>query len=129
MTRVFLLLLVAVMAIFMIAGCARDAAVASYNLSYEADQFKIFRRVVFYNGITDEYILVVEGYCSIEVDRSDSQLELTVKTEDGTFMKHFLGLSDNVTYFAEQIKPSSVSTGRYRVMFKPSVIVPDIEVK
>ena len=125
MKKIFILLILASVAF---AGC-RDAEVASYNLSYEADQFKIFRRVVFYNGITDAYILSVEGYCSINVDKKDHQLELTVKLEDGTFMKHFLGLSDNVTYFAEQIRPASVSDARYKVMFKPSVIIPDIEVK
>lgn len=112
----------------LLAGCPRDAEVASYNLSYEADQFKIYRRVVFYNGITDNYILVVEGYCSIDVDL-DGDLTVTVKTGDGKYLKHFLGLSDNVTYFAEQLQAEDVSTGRYRVLFKPSVIIPEIEVK
>lgn len=111
-------------------GCgARDANVASYNLSYAADNFEIFRRVVFYNGITNEYILVVEGYCSINVDGRDNQLELTVKTGPGKYMKHFLGLSDNVTYFAEQIEPANVSDAKYKVMFKPSAIIPMIEVR
>jgi hypothetical protein len=43
--------------------------------------------------------------------------------------KHFLGLSDNVTFFAEQLEPAAVNTYRYRVIFKPSVIIPDINVK
>ena len=106
-----------------------DASVASTNLSRAADQFEVFRRVVFYNGITDAYILVVEGFCSIDVDAVDNQLELTVKTNDGKFMKHFLGLSDNVTYFAEQIEGRDVSTQRYRVIFKPSVIIPNIDLE
>ena len=106
-----------------------DAAVASTNLSKAADQFEVFRRVVFYNGITDAYILVVEGFCSIEVDGVDKQLELTVKDNDGKFMKHFLGLSDNVTYFAEQIEGRDVSTQRDRVIFKPSIIVPNIDLE
>ena len=106
-----------------------DASVASTNLSRAADQFEVFRRVVFYNGITDAYILVVEGFCSIDVDAVDNQLELTVKTNDGKFMKHFLGLSDNVTYFAEQIEGRDVSTQRYRVIFKPSIIVPNIDLE
>lgn len=109
-------------------GCT-DAEVASANLSTAADQFEIFRRVVFYNGITDEYILVVEGYCSINVDSADNQLELTVKTGPGVFLKHFLGLADNVTYFVEQIEPAYVGTGNYRVIFKPSVVIPNIQLK
>ena len=89
--------------------------------------FKIVRRVVFYNGITGEYILTVEGRCSINVDSVDKQLELTVKTEENTYKKHFLGLSDNVTYFAEQMENSPVDVYHYKVIFKPSVIAPTIQ--
>ena len=49
-----------------LAGCQRDAQVASWNLSKAADNFEINRRVVFYNGITDSYMLTIEGRCSIE---------------------------------------------------------------
>jgi len=107
-------------------GCS-DADVASRNLSQDADMFKIVRRVVFYNGITGEYILTVEGRCSINVDSVDKQLELTVKTGENTYKKHFLGLSDNVTYFAEQMENSPVDVYHYKVIFKPSVIAPTIQ--
>ena len=112
-------------AVLIIAGCT-DAMVASTNLSRAADQFEIYRRVVFYNGITDTYILMIEGYCSVGVD-VDGKFFVVVKTDDGSFLKHYLGLSDNVTYFAEQVEASQVSTQRYRVIFKPSVIVPAID--
>lgn len=120
-------LLIAIMAVLMLGSCSSDAYVASQNLSKAADQFEIFRRAVFYNGITNEYILVVEGYLSIE--DQGNQLEVTVKNDDGTFLKHFLGLSDNVTYFVEQIESRYVSDGRYRVIFKPSTIVPIIDME
>ena len=114
--------------VLILAGCT-DARVASSNLSKDADMFRIYRRVVFYNGITDQYILQIEGYCSINVDSTDGQLELTVKTDDGKFMKHYLGLSDNVTYFVEQLDPATVNNKSYKVIFKPSAIIPDVEVK
>lgn len=121
-------LLVLVIAL-VIAGCATDANVASRNLSQAADMFEITRRVVFYNGITGDYILVVEGRCSINADTMDNQLELTCKTSPTTYKKHFLGLSDNVTYFAEQIEVASVSEYRYKVIFKPEAIIPDIDLE
>jgi hypothetical protein len=121
-----LLILITMMLLF---GCEREADVVSRNISASADQFEIYRRVVFYNGITDQYILVVEGYCSINIDKQDGQLELTVKDNDGSFKKHYLGLSDNVTYFAEQLSPARVSKNHYRVIFKPSTIIPDIDVE
>ncbi len=126
MKRLFLLL--ALFASILI-SCQDDATVASHNLSREADMFRVDRRVVFYNGITNEYILVVEGKCSIKADTVDKQLELTCKTGENSYKKHFLGLSDNVTYFAEQLEPVSVNTYHYKVIFKPSVIIPDVEFK
>ncbi len=124
MKRIITLLI----AVIILAGCGgTDAGVASRNLSTAADMFEIDRRVVFYNGITDDYILVVEGRCSI--NDQGNQLELTCKTGDESYKKHFLGLSDNVTYFAEQLESASVDVYRYRVIFKPEAIIPDIELE
>jgi hypothetical protein len=114
------------------AGSCDDATIASNNLSKAADNFEIDRRIVFLNGITDNYLLSIEGKCNINVDEAESQLEVTCKTgenEAGESLvkKHFLGLSDNVTYFVEQLDSVGVSTYHYRVTFKPQAIVPDID--
>ena len=103
-----------------------DASVASRNLSLAADMFEIDRRIVFYNGITSEYILTIEGRCSIDGGRG-TQLAVTCKTGPDAFKKHFLGLSDNVTFFAEQLEAKDVSVYHYRVVFKPQVIIPDMD--
>jgi len=110
-------------------GCSSDADVASHNLSKAADQFEVNRRVVFYNGITGEYMLTVQGLCSLGNYDSAGRVSITCKTSPTTYKKHFLGLSDNVTFFVEQLEPVPVSTYQYKVVFKPSVIVPDIIVK
>lgn len=111
--------------ILALAGCQDDAQVASYNISKAADNFEIDRRIVFYNGITDTYMLTIEGRCSIE-DQT-TQLEVTCKIGRDAFKKHFLGLSDNVTYFAEQLETADVSVFHHRVTFKPQEILPDID--
>lgn len=121
--RRILVLALATMSI--LAGCSSDAEVVSSNISEAADQFEIQRRVVFLNGITDTYLLSIEGLCSIE-DQT-IQLEVTCKNGPDEYVKHFLGLSDNVTYFAEQLVGADVSAYHYRVTFKPQVIVPDID--
>lgn len=110
-------------------ACSSDADVASHNLSQAADNFQIQRRIVFYNGITGKYILEIEGRCSIGNEDKTGQLTVTCKTSDTGYKKHFLGLSDNVTYFAEQLESASVSTYHYRVVFKPEEIVPDVNLK
>ncbi|WP_456280330.1 beta-sandwich lipoprotein [Paraburkholderia aspalathi] len=111
-----------------LSGC-NDADVASQNLSKAADNFEINRRVVFYNGITGDYMLSIEGLCSLGNADKVREVTITCKTGPNSYKKHFLGLSDNVTYFVEQIDGADVSAYHYKVIFKPSVIVPDISVK
>ena len=108
-------------------GACTDASVASRNLSKAADMFELERRIVFYNGITDTYILTVEGRCSIR-DVSGT-LSVTCKTSETGYKKHYLGLSDNVTYFSEQLNASGVDVYRYRVIFKPEAIIPNIDLE
>lgn len=122
------LAVVAALAALSLAGCS-DADMASSNLSRAADQFEINRRVVFYNGVTGEFMLTVEGLCSLGNYDKSRELSVTCKTGPGAYKKHFLGLSDNVTYFAEQIDAANVSPYHYRVIFKPSAIVPDIDLR
>lgn len=109
-----------------LAACS-DADIASQNISKAADMFEINRRVVFYNGITGAYILSVEGLCSLGNNDKAREVTITCKTGPNAFKKHFLGLSDNVTFFAEQLEPASASTYHYRVIFKPQTIIPDID--
>ena len=110
-------------------GCQKDSDIVSKNLSTQADMFEIDRRVVFYNSITNNYILSIEGKCSIKKDTKDNQLEVTCKTGQNLYKKHYLGISDNVTYFAEQLNPKQASAYHYRVIFKPQSITPDIDFK
>ena len=112
-----------------LSACVPDAEVASYNLSQAADMFEIDRRIVFYNGITDTYMLTIEGRCSIDKDNQDNQLEVTCKVGRDQYKKHFLGISDNVTYFVEQLETADVSVYHYRVIFKPQSILPDVDFK
>lgn len=108
--------------------CGNQADTASYNLSQAADNFEIMRRVVFYNGITDQYILEVTGFCSIGNDNTETQFTITCKDADG-FSKHFLGLSDNVTYFAEQLEAEDVSTFHTRIVWRPQSVLPDVDLQ
>jgi len=112
-----------------LAGCSSDADIASHNMSKAADNFEVTRRVVFYNGITGDYMLTVEGLCSLGNRDKARELTITCKTGPAVFKKHFLGLSDNVTYFVEQLEPNGASVYRYKVVFKPSAIIPDIQLK
>lgn len=117
-------------AVLALAACTNTpkSDVVSENLSTAADNFEVNRRIVFYNGITDTYMLTIEGRCSLGNDDPAGQLTVTCKLGDAAFKKHFLGLSDNVTYFVEQIDAVDADEYHYRVIFRPSTIIPDAEV-
>ena len=126
MKRVVIVLLIALV---VMAGCKREADIASYNVSVAADQFEVQRRVVFFNGITDTYLLTIEGLCSLGNNDDPGELTVTCKVGPGTYKKHFLGLSDNVSYFVEQLDAAKVSQWHYRVTFRPSTIIPELDIR
>lgn len=113
------------LAVTVLAGCRDDAEIASHNLSKAADNFEIMRRVVAVNGITGEFVMTLEGRCSIEDQKS--QLEVTCKQGPDDFRKHFVGLSDNTFYFVEQMDGIDVSVYHTRVTWKPQAILPEID--
>lgn len=112
----------------LLTGCSREAQVASSNLSHAADNFQLDRRIVFYNGITGDYVLTIEGKCSFEAV-SERKVDVTCKVGDKEFKKHSLGISDNVTYFSEQLTSKGVSFYQYKVDFRPTTIIPDVDLK
>ena len=110
-----------------LAGCSTDADVVNRNISQDADNFKVPRRVTFINGITDKYLLTVEGYCSVD---SGNPAQLTVTcAQNGGYIRNYLGRSDNVTWTVEQLNPAKVSPNFYRVTFKPESLIPDPELR
>lgn len=122
-------ILILLSVLVLLAACATEAGIASQNTSKAADQFEVERRIVFYNGITGDFILVIEGRCALGNADPAGELSVICKVGDGAYKKHFLGLSDNVTYFAEQLEPAQVNVYHYRVIFRPSEIVPDIDLE
>lgn len=104
-----------------------DADVASRNVATAAANFEVNRRIVFYNVRSGEYILSIEGRCARE--NTTTEIEITCKTGPGQVKKHFMALTTEVTYFIEQIDPAAASEYHYRVTFKPSVIIPDVEMR
>jgi hypothetical protein len=121
--------LLSVLLVATLAACTSDADIASHNLSKAADQFEVTRRIVFYNGITGDYVLTIQGLCSLGNHDAAREVSVTCKTGPGVYKKHFLGLSDNVTFFVEQIDAAPASPYHYRVVFKPLSIVPDVEIR
>lgn len=83
MKQLILLSLTAIIIFITLAGCTSEADTASYNLSKSADTFEVQRRIVFFNGITDKYLLTIEGLCSLGNNDKAGQLSITFDTPHG----------------------------------------------
>lgn len=113
--------------LLLLTGCSTDADTARQNLDLAAEQFEVERRIVFINGITDQYLLEVVGRCSYEPE--SQQVVIICKTGAEEFWKHSMVRSDNVTVVVEQLSAAAVDDFRHRVIFKPEALLPDIDVE
>ena len=110
-------------------GCETEAQRVSYNLSQQADNFNIVRQLTVINCIEGDVLFQMTGKMSITADTADNQLEIIVE-DDGTYVKHFVGLSDNVTYVVEDLNlgANEVNKYKYTLNFNPKMWIPyDVE--
>lgn len=124
MKRLIYILTMAVVASVFLAGCDTEASRVSYNLSQEADNFNDIRQITVINCLQGDVLFQMTGKMSIKADSSDNQLEIVVEDEKGEYKKHFIGLSDNVTYVVEDITSGDVSKYKYTLNFNPKMWIP-----
>lgn len=111
------------------AACGTEASRVNYNLTQQADNFNVVRQLTVINCIEGDVLFQMTGKMSITADMADNQLEIIVE-DDGTYVKHFVGLSDNVTYIVEDLNlgDNAVSKYKYTLNFNPNMWLP-IEVE
>ncbi|GAB6901947.1 beta-sandwich lipoprotein [Kineosporia succinea] len=115
-------------AAFGLSACTTEAESVNDNLSKDADNFKVARKITFVNGITDKVILEAQGLCS--VDPGDgNRMFVTCKDSDGKYVRHSLGKSDNVFWFVEQLEATNTSTSAYRFVVRPDSLIPEVSVE
>ena len=117
-------LLTVIISCFVFCGCDTEAERVNYNITQEAENFNVYRRVTVINCIKGDTLFSIEGLMNIKADTTDNQLELTVEVADGKYKKHFIGLSDNVTYTVEDISGSEVSKYHYSINYNPKMWIP-----
>ena len=121
----FAMVVVVLTIVFLISGCSESSRVES-NLSKEADNFNIVRQLTVMNCIKGDVLFQMSGKMSITADVDDNQLEIIVENEDGSYVKHFVGLSDNVTYVIEDLNlgKNDVEKYKYTLNFNPNMWIP-----
>lgn len=108
----------------MLVGCDTQADRVSYNISQQADNFNVIRQITVINCIQGDVLFQMTGKMSINADTADNQLEVTVEDENGSYKKHFIGLSDNVTYTVEDVTDNFVDNYHYTLNFNPNMWIP-----
>lgn len=127
-----ILLLSMILLLIALTGCTQASRV-EYNITQEADNFNIVRRVTVINCIEGDVLFQMEGRMSITADVSDNQLEILVELDNDNYVKHFIGLSDNVTYVIEDLDlgANDVKNHKYTINFNPNMWLPtsyDVEI-
>ena len=117
--------IIAVSAAVGITACSEASRVES-NLTKEADNFNVVRQLTVINCLQGDVLFQMTGKMSITADVNDNQLEIIVENEDGNYTKHFVGLSDNVTYTIEDLNlgANDVNKYQYTLNFNPNMWLP-----
>lgn len=108
----------------LMSGCDTQANRVSYNISQQADNFNVIRQITVINCIQGDVLFQMTGKMSLNVDETENQLEITVEDENGSYKKHFIGLSDNVTYTVEDVTDNYVDNYHYTLNFNPNMWIP-----
>ena len=128
-SKIILALLSVLLTVTVLTGCGTEAQRVSYNLSQQADNFNVVRQLTVINCIEGDVLFQMTGKMSITADTADNQLEIIVE-DNGTYVKHFVGLSDNVTYVVEDLNlgTNEVNKYKYTLNFNPKMWIPyDVE--
>ena len=123
MKKVFYIGLILLLISILLVGCDQANRV-SHNISKEADNFNCVRQITVMNCIQGDVLFQMTGRCSINADSADNQLEIIVEDENGKYKKHFIGLSDNVTYVVEDVSDNFVNNYHYTLNFNPKMWLP-----
>ena len=95
----------------------------SHNVSKEANNFNVTRRITVFNIRTDTVLMQMTGRFAIE-NNSTRELVVIAEVEKGTYQKHFIYLNDYTMYTVEDLSGAEVSPYSYELEFLPQMLAP-----
>lgn len=130
MKRIYKIFVISVMMfVMMLCICSCSTAdTVNYNLTKEADEFNVYRRITVTNARTDMIMLQAEGYMALS-NNSANELVVTFKTGENQYYNDYIYLNDWTCYVMEQVEPKSTDRYHYELVFYPDRLIPDIEIK
>lgn len=124
MKKLFAMVAVVMMLMVSMTGCVDEATVVSRNVSKEADNFNVVRRLTVINTRTDKCLLQMTGKISIEDVADGIAVLVEVDRDKGIYQKHWVYLNENTMYTVEDLNGVSVSKYAYELEFMPQELVP-----
>jgi uncharacterized lipoprotein YehR (DUF1307 family) len=125
--KILIIFLIVFILIIGLTACGRQSDRVSYNLSLEADSFNVTRRLTVINTRAQDgnqaILFQMTGNFSIEKE-SDGDLAVIGENDDGTFYKHFVNLTRDISYIVEDIGKNSVNKHKFEINFNPQMIIP-----
>lgn len=124
MKKFFIMIAVVITFMVSMTGCERQSAIVSRNVSKEADNFNVTRRLTVINTRTDKCLLQMTGKISIEDVTDGIAVLVEVDRDKGIYQKHWVYLNENTMYTVEDLNGVSVSKYAYELEFMPQQLVP-----
>lgn len=107
-----------------LSGCSTESDKVSYNISKEADNFNVRRRVAIINTRTDKIEFKVEGLISVDASNS-KKLVVIAEVSKGKYRKHLINMTKNNMYVVEDLTDGTkVNKYKYEVEYMPESILP-----
>ena len=117
----------AALAIVGLAGCGSSADTVSNNISKDAEEFRVARRIVVTSGITDKVLYQIEGRCSFETEGRRFDVICLDDKKLGQYTKATFGLGDQDNWSSVQLGSVKVNRYRTKIIFRPEAILPDLD--
>lgn len=115
--KMLLVLLAAVACMFVFTGCSESSKV-SRNVSQEADNFNVTRKLTVINARTDTVLLELTGTFALQ-NNDDNELEVIIETAKGKYRKDLVYLNDYTMYVIEDVSGADVDKYHYEINFLP----------
>lgn len=116
-------LILTILCVFGLSSC-NEATNIQYNIAYQSDNFKTYRRITVINLRSDTVLLQVEGYLSIK-DSTESELAVIIKTGKDKYQMHYIYTGAEIVYLVEQLEPSN--TDPYHWEIRVFATIPEID--
>ena len=98
-------------------GCTEADQVSS-NISKQADNFNVTRKLTVLNARTDTVLLELTGTFALK-NNTSNELEVIIETAEGKYQKDYVYLNDYTMYVVEDISGSEVDKYHYEINFLP----------